>query len=46
MEFLQFGWVATNPSLTRRVMIIPVLFDQFVRQGFEERNFKTEAAIF
>lgn len=38
-----FGCMTRNPSLTPRVAISPILFEQFIAQNFEDRNFKSIA---
>ena len=35
IEFLRFGCVPKNPSLTCRVVIIPILFAPFIVRDFE-----------
>jgi len=35
IEFLRFGSVCKNPSLTRRVMILPCVFDPLISPSFE-----------
>jgi hypothetical protein len=37
---LRFGSVCKNPSLTRRVVIIPLVFDPLIYPSPEQRNFK------
>jgi hypothetical protein len=40
IEFLRFDSISKNPSLTRRVMIIPCVFDSLIYPCLEHRNFK------
>jgi iron(III) transport system ATP-binding protein len=38
--FLRFGSVSANPSLTRRVVMIPFVFAPLISPSLEHRNFK------
>ena len=44
IEFLRFESISKNPSLTRRVVIIPFVFAPLIFASLEQRNFKTDAS--
>jgi hypothetical protein len=44
IAFFRCGSVCKNPSLTRRVVIIPPVFDPLINPSLEHRNFKTGAS--
>ena len=44
IAFLRFESISKNPSLTRRVGIIPCVFAPLISGSLQQRNFKTDAA--